>query len=91
MKLAAPKRIEMASPSLWARPAWAKANMKLLSRTPQAGDRYRQSRDQLLRSSFDSIRPDKKIGRNFPCLANLVDHVDREGASAGENFRRTRS
>ena len=50
---------------------------------------YRQSRDQkhridqetslhsLLRSSFDSIRPDKKIGRNFPCLANLVDHVDR--------------
>src|SRR5215831_14972181 len=35
MKLVAPKRIEMASPSLWARPPWAKAYMKLLSRTPQ--------------------------------------------------------
>src|SRR6516165_9851681 len=34
-KLAAPKRIEMTSPSVWARPAWAKANIKLLSRTPQ--------------------------------------------------------
>src|SRR5450756_1779676 len=35
MKLAAPKRIEMASPSLWARPAYAKATIKLLSRIPQ--------------------------------------------------------
>jgi hypothetical protein len=34
-KLAAPKRIETMSPSLWERPAYAKAMTVLLSRTPQ--------------------------------------------------------
>src|SRR5262249_62186956 len=34
-KLAAPKRIDTMSPSLWERPAYAKAMIVLLSRTPQ--------------------------------------------------------
>src|SRR5262249_32959093 len=34
-KAAAPKRIETMSPSLWDRPAYAKAMIVLLSRTPQ--------------------------------------------------------
>ena len=43
-----------------------------------------------LSSSFDFIRADEEIGWNFPCLADLIDHVDCKGTPAGENFRCTR-
>jgi hypothetical protein len=43
-----------------------------------------------LGSSFDFIRTDEEIGRDFPRLADLMDHVDSKRAPAGENFRCTR-
>ena len=40
----------------------------------------------VLSRAIDPVRPNEKIGRNFPRLAELVDHVDRERASASENL-----
>jgi len=36
---------------------------------------------------FDLVRTNEKVGRNFPSLTDLVDHLDRERAPACENLR----
>src|SRR5215471_12085386 len=40
---------------------------------------------------LDLVRTDKEVGGNFPRLADLVDHLDRKRAPAGQNFRGTRA
>ncbi len=50
-----------------------------------------QTRRRLLSRAIDPVRPNEKVGWNFPCFTKLVDHVYRERASASENFGRTRA
>src|ERR1700680_3686196 len=40
--------------------------------------------------SLDLVGTNQKVGRNFPRLADLVDHLDRERAPTRKNFRGTR-
>src|SRR5260370_15458168 len=40
---------------------------------------------------FDLVRSNQEISRNFPGFADLVNHVDREGAPTRQNPRRTRA
>jgi hypothetical protein len=42
-------------------------------------------------SAPDLIGTDEKIRRNFPRVADLMDHIDCKRTSSGENFRCTRS
>ncbi len=39
-----------------------------------------------LRRPFDLVRPNQQVSRNFPCLADLVNHLDRQRTAARENF-----
>jgi len=41
--------------------------------------------------SFELVRANQKVGRNFPCLADLVDHINPECTPAQENFRFARA
>jgi len=42
-------------------------------------------------SSLDPVGTNQKIGRNFPRLADLVDHLDGKRAPTRKNFRGTRA
>src|SRR2546421_12785134 len=52
-----------------------------VSRTLDAELGYRADL-RTLSGAIDPVGPDQKVGRNFPRFADLVNHVDRQGASA---------
>src|SRR5215831_16869577 len=51
---------------------------------PAGGDRPAH-----LSGSFNLVRPNEQISRNFPRFADLVNHVDRQRTPARENFGST--
>src|SRR5256885_11469606 len=56
------------------------------SRARAIGQPFRRSSGNL-----DLVGTNKKVGRNFPRLADLVDHLDCECAPTRKNLRRTRA
>jgi len=57
---------------------WAVLLARATARRPSKGHRAAP----VSGSSFGLVRTDEKVSRDFPHLADLVDHVDREGAPA---------
>jgi len=41
--------------------------------------------------AFELVGTNKKVGRNFPRLADLVDHLDSQRPPAGKDFRGARA